>query len=138
MSVQVSNPDVMLEALLTMYSIVWTWYCGEGGTFFFHPSFIYHYLVFQLLFYLFYLVLFYFFISLLSVGDVDQLPPVGPGTVLSAAIQSGMIPVIDLRQIFRQAQESQIVTVAHSIQQGLFPQLADLPISMLKVRFLHL
>ena len=67
------------------------------------------------------------------VGDVDQLAPVGPGTVLTAAIQSGMIPVIDLREIFRQAKQSKIVTAAHDIQKGLFPQLSILPPDMLQV-----
>ena len=67
-------------------------------------------------------------------GDVDQLPPVGPGTVLSAAIQSGVIPVIDLREIFRQAQQSSIITAAHAIQQGHFPSLAPLPLTQLEVR----
>ena len=66
---------------------------------------------------------------------MDQLPPVGPGTVLSAAIQSGVIPVIDLREIFRQAQQSSIITAAHAIQQGHFPSLAPLPLAQLEVRF---
>ena len=59
-------------------------------------------------------------------GDVDQLPPVGPGTVLSAAIESKAIPVVDLREIFRQARESNIVKAAHSVQQGTFPALHEI------------
>ena len=51
-------------------------------------------------------------------GDVDQLPPVGPGRVLSDAIQSGVIPGVDLRQIFRQAQQSNIVRTAHAVNRG--------------------
>lgn len=57
----------------------------------------------------------------------------GPGTVLTAAIQSGMIPIIDLREIFRQAQQSQIVTAAHAIQQGQMPALDLIPIESLNV-----
>ena len=72
----------------------------------------------------------------ITAGDVDQLPPVGPGTVLAAAIQSGMIPVVDLREIFRQAQQSQIVTSAHAVQQGKFPDLTVLPHDAIKVRFM--
>ena len=53
-------------------------------------------------------------------GDVDQLPPVGPGKVLSDAIQSGVIPGVDLRQIFRQAQQSSIVRTAHAVNGGDF------------------
>lgn len=67
---------------------------------------------------------------------MDQLPPVGPGTVLTAAIQSKMIPVVDLREIFRQAQQSQIVSAAHSIQQGIMPNLLTIPPSRLKANSL--
>ena len=56
-------------------------------------------------------------------GDVDQLPPVGPGAVLQAVIQSGVVPVVDLREIFRQAQQSQIISSAHAINSGQFPDL---------------
>ena len=56
-------------------------------------------------------------------GDVDQLPPVGPGKVLSDAIQSGVIPGVDLRQIFRQAQQSNIVRAAHAVNRGDFQAL---------------
>lgn len=56
-------------------------------------------------------------------GDADQLPSVGPGNVLRDMISSEMIPVIRLEQIFRQAQESLIVTNAHRINRGDMPEL---------------
>jgi exodeoxyribonuclease V alpha subunit len=55
------------------------------------------------------------------VGDVDQLPSVGPGNVLRDIIDSGGFPVVRLTEIFRQARKSRIVTNAHLIQQGRFP-----------------
>lgn len=57
--------------------------------------------------------------ALLMVGDVDQLPSVGPGTVLRDLIESGAVPVVHLTEIFRQAVGSQIVTTAHRINRGL-------------------
>ena len=57
------------------------------------------------------------------VGDVDQLPSVGPGTVLADLISSGVVPVVRLTEIFRQAAESQIVTAAYAINQGRMPSL---------------
>jgi exodeoxyribonuclease V alpha subunit len=57
------------------------------------------------------------------VGDVDQLPSVGAGTVLSDIIASGMVDVVKLTRIFRQAQNSAIITNAHRINQGIFPSL---------------
>jgi exodeoxyribonuclease V alpha subunit len=62
--------------------------------------------------------------ALLLVGDVDQLPSVGPGQVLADIIVSGAVPVVRLTEIFRQAAESRIVTNAHRINQGLMPDLA--------------
>ena len=59
--------------------------------------------------------------ALLLVGDVDQLASVGPGTVLRDFIESGVLPVVRLTEIFRQAANSQIVTSAHRINQGLMP-----------------
>ena len=56
------------------------------------------------------------------VGDVDQLPSVGPGTVLADLIASGVVPVVRLTEIFRQAAESQIVTAAYAINQGRMPE----------------
>lgn len=58
---------------------------------------------------------------LVLVGDVDQLPAVGPGTVLRDVIASGLAAVTWLTHIFRQAQSSLIVTNAHRINQGLKP-----------------
>jgi RecD/TraA family predicted helicase len=59
--------------------------------------------------------------QLILVGDVDQLPPVGPGGVLDAMISSGVVPVIDLREIFRQEMTSSIVTSALSVRGGMYP-----------------
>ena len=61
--------------------------------------------------------------TLIMVGDVNQLPSVGAGNVLKDIIASGLIPVIELREIFRQAQESSIIVNAHQINQGSFPRL---------------
>lgn len=55
---------------------------------------------------------------LILLGDVDQLPSVGPGSVLKDLIHSGAVPVVVLRRIFRQARESLIVANAHRILQG--------------------
>jgi exodeoxyribonuclease V alpha subunit len=63
---------------------------------------------------------------LLLVGDTDQLPSVGPGAVLQDLITSGLMPVITLTQVFRQAQTSAIVTNAHRINQGEYPKLERL------------
>ena len=58
---------------------------------------------------------------LILVGDSDQLPSVGPGNVLGDLIAAGVIPVVRLRDIFRQAQQSLIVTNAHRIVNGDMP-----------------
>jgi exodeoxyribonuclease V alpha subunit len=58
---------------------------------------------------------------LLLVGDVDQLPSVGPGNVLRDMIASGVIPVTRLETIFRQAEDSFIIVNAHRINQGETP-----------------
>ena len=58
---------------------------------------------------------------LLVVGDEDQLPSVGPGNVLGDMIASGVMPVVRLTEIFRQASRSMIVTNAHRINRGLMP-----------------
>jgi exodeoxyribonuclease V alpha subunit len=60
---------------------------------------------------------------LLLVGDVDQLPSVGPGSVLADIIRSEVVAAVRLREIFRQATSSQIVTNAHRINAGQMPQL---------------
>ncbi|NTU57796.1 MAG: ATP-dependent RecD-like DNA helicase [Chlorobiaceae bacterium] len=59
--------------------------------------------------------------AIVFVGDVDQLPSVGPGAVLSDLISSGTIPTVTLTEIFRQAAESMIIVNAHRINQGLMP-----------------
>ena len=60
--------------------------------------------------------------SLLLVGDVDQLPSVGPGNVLRDILDSGSVPSIKLDEIFRQGERSQIVEQAHRINQGNMPR----------------
>lgn len=60
----------------------------------------------------------------LLVGDIYQLPSVGPGNVLKDLIESSQIPVTQLTEIFRQAAGSRIITNAHLINQGEFPDLA--------------
>ena len=61
--------------------------------------------------------------QVLLVGDIDQLPSVGPGMVLRDLISSERIPVVRLTEIFRQAVESHIVTNAHRINAGQMPRL---------------
>jgi exodeoxyribonuclease V alpha subunit len=61
--------------------------------------------------------------SLLLVGDVDQLPSVGPGMVLGSLIESGIVPVVRLTEVFRQAAHNRIVTTAHRINEGLMPEI---------------
>jgi exodeoxyribonuclease V alpha subunit len=60
---------------------------------------------------------------LLIVGDVDQLPSVGPGSALADIIRSEVVPAVRLREIFRQAASSRIVINAHRINAGQMPQL---------------
>ena len=60
---------------------------------------------------------------LIMVGDADQLPPVGPGNVLGDVIASGVVPVIRLTDIFRQAERGMIVENAHRINDGKQPDL---------------
>ncbi len=60
---------------------------------------------------------------LIMVGDSDQLPPVGAGNVLHDMIQSGLLPTVQLTEVFRQAMESLIVTNAHCIVRGEMPVL---------------
>ena len=63
--------------------------------------------------------------KVIFVGDVDQLPSVGAGNVLSDMIASEVIPVVKLDTIFRQAQGSDIIKNAHKINNGAFPSLAN-------------
>lgn len=60
---------------------------------------------------------------LVLVGDYNQLPPVGPGNVLRDIIESEYIHRVDLKEIFRQAKESKIITAAHEINKGEYPSL---------------
>lgn len=62
--------------------------------------------------------------ALLLVGDVDQLPSVGPGQVLKDVIASGALPVVRLTEVFRQAATSRIITGAHRINAGELPDLS--------------
>ena len=61
--------------------------------------------------------------ALILVGDVDQLPSVGPGQVLADIITSGAVPVVCLTEVFRQAATSRIIANAHRINQGQMPDL---------------
>ncbi len=61
--------------------------------------------------------------ALLVVGDVDQLPSVGPGQVLADMIASAAVPVMRLTEVFRQAAKSQVIVNAHRINQGIIPDL---------------
>lgn len=59
--------------------------------------------------------------ALILVGDVDQLPSIGPGTVLKDLIESGVLPVYRLDEVFRQAGQSLIIRNAHRIRRGMVP-----------------
>jgi exodeoxyribonuclease V alpha subunit len=63
--------------------------------------------------------------ALLIVGDIDQLPSVGPGQVLADVIASGAVPVVRLTEVFRQAAHSRIITSAHQINRGSIPDLSS-------------
>jgi exodeoxyribonuclease V alpha subunit len=62
--------------------------------------------------------------ALLIVGDIDQLPSVGPGQVLADIIASGAVPIVRLTEVFRQAALSRIISNAHRINQGSMPDLS--------------
>ena len=62
---------------------------------------------------------------LILVGDPDQLPPVGPGFPLNDMLRSVVLPVVQLTEIFRQAQQSLIVMNAHRVNQGQMPELKN-------------
>ncbi len=64
-----------------------------------------------------------FHCQLVLVGDIDQLPSVGPGSVLGDIIRSGVADVVRLRHIFRQGTGSLIVSNAHRVNEGLMPEL---------------
>ncbi|MCC8193499.1 MAG: ATP-dependent RecD-like DNA helicase [Deltaproteobacteria bacterium] len=63
--------------------------------------------------------------TVIFVGDVNQLPSVGPGNVLRDIIASGVVPVVELTEVFRQAAESEIILNAHRINHGEAPNLAN-------------
>lgn len=65
--------------------------------------------------------------QVLFIGDVEQLPPVGPGNFFKDMIDSGVVPTYKLTQIFRQGKESKIITYAHNINHGEHPNI-DSPI----------
>ena len=67
---------------------------------------------------------------LIFVGDVDQLPSVGPGQVLDDIIGSGAVPVVRLTEVFRQAAASRIVVNAHRVNRGEMPELQASPDSL--------
>ena len=62
---------------------------------------------------------------LILVGDPDQLPSVGPGNLFSDLIRSGVVPMVRLTEIFRQAAESAIIRNAHGVNRGELPDLRD-------------
>jgi exodeoxyribonuclease V alpha subunit len=63
--------------------------------------------------------------GLLIVGDVDQLPSVGPGQVLADIIAANVLPVVRLTEVFRQAAGSRVITNAHRINRGQMPELTN-------------
>jgi exodeoxyribonuclease V alpha subunit len=65
--------------------------------------------------------------GIMFVGDVDQLPSVGPGSVLGDMLNSQVIATTKLTEVFRQAQTSKIITNAHRINRGQFPQYENKP-----------
>lgn len=62
---------------------------------------------------------------LILVGDPDQLPSVGAGNLFADLIDSGLVPMVRLSRIFRQAQESNIISNAHKVNQGITPDMAN-------------
>ncbi len=65
--------------------------------------------------------------ALIVVGDVDQLPSVGPGQVLADLIESAVVPVVRLTEVFRQAASSRIIVNAHRVNRGEMPELEAAP-----------
>ncbi|MGA8180282.1 MAG: ATP-dependent RecD-like DNA helicase [Desulfobacterales bacterium] len=65
------------------------------------------------------------FATVILVGDINQLPSVGAGNVLNDIIASKVIPVVELKEIFRQARESRIIVNAHKINNGILPAFDD-------------
>jgi exodeoxyribonuclease V alpha subunit len=71
------------------------------------------------------------------VGDVDQLPPVGPGAPLTELIRSQTVPVVRLREIYRQGAGSTIIDVAHGIQRGESPSVTPPGTTIQDFYFIH-
>lgn len=71
------------------------------------------------------------------VGDVDQLPPVGPGAPLTELIRSETVPVVRLREIYRQGAGSTIIDVAHGIQRGESPGVTPPGTTIQDFYFIH-
>lgn len=63
--------------------------------------------------------------TVVFVGDKDQLPAIGPGNILHDILEYNRIPIIRLNKIFRQAEQSRIITNSHKINQGLMPDLSN-------------
>ena len=74
--------------------------------------------------------------TFILVGDVNQLPSVGPGNVLNDIIASAAVPVVTLDKIFRQAMTSNIIVNAHKINEGILPSLNTADSSGPRQRFL--
>ena len=64
--------------------------------------------------------------QVIFVGDQDQLPPVGPGQVLKDLLASKRIPTVELKDIYRQAEGSSIIELAHEMKQGRVPAITYL------------
>lgn len=75
--------------------------------------------------------------TLVLVGDVHQLPSVGPGNVLADIIASGVVPVVELTEIFRQSAESEIICNAHLINRGEVPSLESSKDRLSDFYFIH-
>ncbi len=75
--------------------------------------------------------------TLVLVGDVHQLPSVGPGCVLADIIHSGVVPVVELTEIFRQSVESEIICNAHMINRGEVPSLESSRERLSDFYFIH-
>jgi exodeoxyribonuclease V alpha subunit len=75
--------------------------------------------------------------TLILVGDVNQLPSVGPGSVLKDIIASGAVPVVRLTEIFRQAKDSSIIVNAHLINHGVIPQIESSGAAQTDFYFIH-
>jgi exodeoxyribonuclease V alpha subunit len=61
-------------------------------------------------------------VQVVFVGDQDQLPPVGPGQVLKDLLASKQLPIVELTDVYRQAEGSTIIEIAHQIKKGIIPQ----------------